>query len=57
MKMRQYQVGEAFVDEVTRRAGFRALDAAWAAPEALPTLAELDEPARWLDRVGAAVAS
>ncbi len=51
MKMRQYEVGEAFVEGVAREAGFRALDAAWAAPESLPTLAELVDPVAWLDRV------
>jgi coenzyme F420 biosynthesis associated uncharacterized protein len=53
MKMRQYEVGEAFVQAVTDLAGFRALDAAWAAPEHLPTLAELHAPSTWLQRVGA----
>jgi len=53
MKMRQYEVGEAFVQAVTDLAGFRALDAAWSAPEQLPTLAELDAPETWLQRVGA----
>jgi coenzyme F420 biosynthesis associated uncharacterized protein len=52
MKMRQYEVGEAFVEAVTDLAGFRALDAAWSAPEHLPTLAELDAPETWLQRVG-----
>ncbi|MBK5289566.1 MAG: zinc-dependent metalloprotease [Acidimicrobiia bacterium] len=51
MKMRQYEVGEAFVEGVTRAAGFRALDAAWASPASLPTLAELVDPTAWLDRV------
>jgi coenzyme F420 biosynthesis associated uncharacterized protein len=55
MKMRQYEVGEAFVDAVTARAGFRALDAAWSGPDALPTLAELTAPDDWLTRVGAVV--
>jgi coenzyme F420 biosynthesis associated uncharacterized protein len=53
MKMRQYEVGEAFVDAVTDLAGFRALDAAWRGPAHLPTLAELSAPADWLARVGA----
>ncbi len=56
MKLRQYEVGEAFVDAVTARAGFRALDAAWSGPDALPTLAELTAPDEWLARVGAVVA-
>ncbi len=54
MKMRQYEVGEAFVDAVTDLAGFRALDAAWAGPEQLPTLEELAAPAEWLARVARA---
>ncbi len=53
MKMRQYEVGEAFVEAVEREAGLRAIDAAWRAPEALPTMEELSEPSRWLARVGA----
>ncbi len=52
MKMRQYEVGEAFVEAITDAAGFRSLDAAWAGPENLPTLAELTAPTDWLDRVG-----
>jgi coenzyme F420 biosynthesis associated uncharacterized protein len=53
MKMRQYEIGEAFVQAVTDRSGFRALDAAWTGPEQLPTLAELRAPEDWLRRVGA----
>jgi coenzyme F420 biosynthesis associated uncharacterized protein len=50
-KMRQYEVGESFVAAVEREAGPRALDAAWRRPENLPTLAELDTPTAWLERV------
>jgi len=50
-KMRQYEVGEAFIAAVERDAGPRAIDAAWRGPEWLPTLEELDEPERWLARV------
>ncbi|HEY7438401.1 MAG TPA: zinc-dependent metalloprotease [Acidimicrobiia bacterium] len=53
MKMRQYEVGEAFVASVEREAGVRAIDAAWRGPEFLPTLAELTTPTAWLERVGA----
>ena len=52
MKMRQYEVGEAFVEAVTQEAGFRALDAAWQGAEYLPTLPEPTAPTDWLDRVG-----
>ena len=51
MKMRQYEVGERFVRGVERLAGISALDAAWQAPECLPTLAELETPEAWLARV------
>jgi len=56
MKMRQYEVGEAFVQAITDRAGFRALDVAWSGAESLPTLAELTAPDDWLARVGAVAA-
>jgi coenzyme F420 biosynthesis associated uncharacterized protein len=50
-KMRQYEVGEAFVASVEREAGPRALDPAWRGPEWLPTLDELARPSDWLARV------
>ena len=53
LKLRQYEVGERFVDAVEREAGFAALDRAWTAPQALPTLAELRDAPAWLARVGA----
>jgi len=58
LKMKQYEVGEAFVDAVEREAGFHAIDAAWQSPEMLPTLDELTAPLTWLARVaGATVAT
>ena len=50
-KMRQYEVGEAFVAAIELEAGARALDAAWRGPECLPTLDELTDPSAWLARV------
>jgi len=52
-KMRQYEVGEAFIETVDREAGPRAIDAAWRGPEWLPSAAELRDPTAWLTRVGA----
>ena len=51
-KMRQYEVGEQFVRGVgrPRRAAARSTRRG-AAPEHLPTLDELDDPASWLARV------
>lgn len=51
MKMRQYEVGQRFCEEVFRRGGGPAVARLWASPEELPTLAELREPETWLRRV------
>lgn len=50
-KMRQYEVGEAFVAAVEREAGPHGIDAAWKGPEYLPTIDELRRPQEWLTRV------
>jgi len=51
MKMKQYELGERFIDAVERHAGFRALDRVWEGPEQLPTLEEIRKPQLWLERV------
>jgi uncharacterized protein (DUF2342 family) len=50
LKMRQYEAGRRFCDAVVQAGGMTALNRAWAAPEALPTPAELESPALWLTR-------
>jgi coenzyme F420 biosynthesis associated uncharacterized protein len=50
LKMRQYEQGKAFCDGVVARGGIEALNRVWRAPEAMPTLAELERPAEWLER-------
>jgi coenzyme F420 biosynthesis associated uncharacterized protein len=50
LKMRQYRDGKRFSDGVVELAGIEALNHAWEGPEALPTLAELADPGRWLER-------
>jgi coenzyme F420 biosynthesis associated uncharacterized protein len=50
LKLRQYQEGKRFCDAVVARGGIEALNRAWTAPERLPTLAELDDPAAWIRR-------
>jgi coenzyme F420 biosynthesis associated uncharacterized protein len=50
LKMRQYEVGKRFCDAVVRDWGVEGLNRAWSAPEHLPTLAELDDPAAWVRR-------
>ena len=51
-KMRQYREGERFVEEVERAGGPALLALMWEAPEQLPSLEEVRDPARWIDRVG-----
>ena len=51
MKLEQYRIGEAFVDEVVRRRGMAFANRLWEGPEHLPTLAETQDPAAWMARV------
>lgn len=51
MKLKQYELGERFIHAVERQAGFEALDRAWAGPASLPSLDEIKDPQRWLERV------
>jgi putative hydrolase len=58
LKMKQYELGEAFINAIEREAGMHAIDPAWQSPEHLPTLDELSNPSAWLARVdGATVAT
>jgi coenzyme F420 biosynthesis associated uncharacterized protein len=50
LKLRQYELGKRFCDGVVARGGIAALNRAWAGPDALPTLPELDDPLGWLAR-------
>ena len=51
LKMRQYVLGKQFSDAVEKQAGIATLNRVWEAPELLPTLAELENPASWIARV------
>lgn len=51
MKLRQYEQGKAFCDGVVDHAGIAALNMVWTRPEAMPTMAELDDPRGWVRRV------
>jgi len=50
LKLRQYTLGKQFCDAVVREGGPDALRRVWSGPEALPTLAELEDPRGWLER-------
>jgi coenzyme F420 biosynthesis associated uncharacterized protein len=56
MKLRQYELGKRFCDGVVERAGIDGLNRVWERAEQLPTLAELDDPAGWLERTAPAAA-
>jgi coenzyme F420 biosynthesis associated uncharacterized protein len=57
LKMRQYEQGKAFCDEVVRAGGMTALKRVWSSPDALPSERELQQPADWLARVGSSPAA
>jgi coenzyme F420 biosynthesis associated uncharacterized protein len=54
-KLNQYAAGERFIAGIEAKAGPRVVDVCWAAPENLPSLEEIRDPQRWLDRMGALV--
>jgi coenzyme F420 biosynthesis associated uncharacterized protein len=55
-KLAQYQLGEQFLAEVESVAGPAAVERCWQHPDNLPTLDEIRQPARWLDRLGLSTA-
>ena len=50
MKLKQYELGRAFCAAVVTAHGIDRLNQVWSAPEALPTLDELSNPAAWAER-------
>jgi coenzyme F420 biosynthesis associated uncharacterized protein len=50
-KLKQYAQGEAFIEAVESAGGRPLLDTAWEGPDRLPSLAEIREPQRWIERV------
>jgi coenzyme F420 biosynthesis associated uncharacterized protein len=53
LKMRQYEIGRRFCDEIVRTGGPQSLARAWSGPQALPTTAELEQPSLWIARMDA----
>jgi coenzyme F420 biosynthesis associated uncharacterized protein len=51
LKLEQYRRGERFVAGVARVGGDAAVSHLWDGPHALPTDAEMDDPAAWVRRV------
>ena len=54
-KLSQYAEGEAFIAQVERAGGPHLLERAWEEPANLPSLLEIREPHRWIERMGAAL--
>ncbi|MDX6642324.1 MAG: hypothetical protein QOD76_286 [Solirubrobacteraceae bacterium] len=50
LKLRQYETGKRFCDAVAEEGGVDALNRVWRAPEALPSLRELEDPSAWVRR-------
>jgi coenzyme F420 biosynthesis associated uncharacterized protein len=57
MKMRQYELGKAFCDAVVAEGGISLLNRVWESPDALPTTAELTDPASWVNRTSVTLAT
>jgi coenzyme F420 biosynthesis associated uncharacterized protein len=51
-KLRQYELGEAFIAEVEAVGGPGLVARVWEGPENLPTMAEIRAPSTWLERMG-----
>lgn len=51
MKLEQYRLGEIFVDKVVEVKGIEFANLMWEEAKYLPTLDEVKNPQRWIDRV------
>lgn len=51
MKMKQYEDGAKFINDVERLASWDVLSHAWESPASLPTLEEIGDPKAWLNRM------
>lgn len=56
IKLEQYVLGERFCEVVTSERGLACLNEVWSGAEHLPTLDEINEPARWIARHARAAA-
>ena len=53
VKLRQYEQGKRWADEVASLAGIEGLNRVWGSPDALPSSDELQHPGKWVERVSA----
>ena len=54
-KLNQYAAGERFIAAIEAERGSRAVDVCWQSAANLPSMEEIRNPQRWLDRMGALV--
>ncbi len=52
LKLKQYERGKYFCDTVVAERGVEALHHVFSGPDALPTLAEIEDPRAWIKRTG-----
>jgi coenzyme F420 biosynthesis associated uncharacterized protein len=50
-KLRQYEAGERFIEAVEAAGGASLLARVWEAPDRLPSVEEVRDPAAWIERV------
>jgi coenzyme F420 biosynthesis associated uncharacterized protein len=50
-KVKQYEQGRVFVDEVVRTVGMDGFNAVWTSPDTLPRRPEITDPQAWVARV------
>jgi coenzyme F420 biosynthesis associated uncharacterized protein len=51
LKLRQYEIGRRFCDAVVDHGGPEGLARVWSGPDALPSMAEIEEPGLWITRM------
>ncbi|MFL5760933.1 MAG: zinc-dependent metalloprotease [Thermomicrobiales bacterium] len=51
VKLEQYRLGEAFIDDVVQKRGHDTIRRIWDGPENLPRMEEIRDPDAWLARV------
>ncbi len=54
IKLEQYRLGEAFIDDVVEQRGHAFARRVWDSRENMPTLDELNQPDAWISRIDAA---
>ena len=54
-KLKQYEQGERFIAAVEEAGGPQLLEQVWRGPEWLPSLAEIRDPAAWVERARSGV--